>query len=207
MGARHGFKYTALRPQLVTGPTPGALNVLPAIGVYAAIRHEKGEPFSFPGGPPFVWETADADLVADVLVWAAESPQAANEAFNITNGDVFEWRSVWPALAETLGVQTGPDTPMSVATYIEKNAGVWNQIVAKYDLRSRNLRALVGHGDQHADFAFAYGAPEGPRAFVSTIKLRQAGFTKTIDTEQAFRNALHSLSERKLLPPTTNRIQ
>jgi len=30
---RHGFKYTALRPQLVTGPTPGALNVLPAIGV------------------------------------------------------------------------------------------------------------------------------------------------------------------------------
>ena len=30
MGARHGFNYTALRPQLVTGATPGALNVLPA---------------------------------------------------------------------------------------------------------------------------------------------------------------------------------
>jgi nucleoside-diphosphate-sugar epimerase len=29
MGARHGFTYTALRPQLVTGETPGALNVLP----------------------------------------------------------------------------------------------------------------------------------------------------------------------------------
>ena len=38
------LNYTALRPQLVTGPTPGALNVLPAIGVYAAIRREKGEP-------------------------------------------------------------------------------------------------------------------------------------------------------------------
>jgi Putative DNA-binding domain len=47
MGAQHGFNYTALRPQLVTGPTPGALNVLPAIGVYAAIRREKGEPFGF----------------------------------------------------------------------------------------------------------------------------------------------------------------
>src|SRR5579859_5717583 len=188
-GAKHGFTDTVLRPQLVTGETPGALNVLPAIGVYAAIRREKGEPFSFPGGPSFVWESADANLVADVMVWAAESPQAANEAFNITNGDVFEWRSVWPALAETLGVHTGPDEPMSVAAYIEKNADVWDQIVAKYNLRSQNLRALVGHGDQHADFAFAYGAPEGPRAFVSTIKLRQAGFTKTIDTEQAFRNA------------------
>jgi len=205
MGAQHGFKYTALRPQLVTGPTPGALNVLPAIGVYAAIRREKGEPFSFPGGPSFVWEAADADLVADLMVWAAQSPQAANEAFNITNGDVFEWRSLWPALAETLGVETGPDMPTSVAAYLENNADAWIRIVAKYGLRSRNLRELVGHGDQHADFAFAYGAPEGPRAFVSTIKLRQAGFTKTIDTEDSFRNALRSLIDRKLLPAPQGR--
>jgi nucleoside-diphosphate-sugar epimerase len=91
-GAKHGFTYTALRPQLVTGETPGALNVLPAIGVYAAIRREKGEKFGFPGGPSFVWESADANLVAQVMVWAAQAPQAANEIFNITNGDVFEWR-------------------------------------------------------------------------------------------------------------------
>jgi nucleoside-diphosphate-sugar epimerase len=160
MGARHGFNYTALRPQLVTGPTPGALNVLPAIGVYAAIRREKGEPFSFPGGPSFVWEAADADLVGDVMVWAAQSPQAANQAFNITNGDVFEWRSVWPAVAETLGVETGEDAPMSVASYLEKNADIWTRIVAKYDLRTRNLGEFVGMGDQHVDFAFAYGAPQ-----------------------------------------------
>jgi nucleoside-diphosphate-sugar epimerase len=201
MGARYGFRYTALRPQLVTGPTPGALNILPSIGAYAAIRREKAEPFSFPGGPSFVWEAADADLVADVMLWAAQSAQAANEAFNITNGDVFEWRSLWPALAETLGIEPGPDTPMSLATYLKENAGVWSSIVAKYDLRSLNLHELVGYGDQHADFAFAYGAPEGPRAFVSTIKLRQAGFTKTIDTETSFRNALQSLIDRKLLAP------
>jgi nucleoside-diphosphate-sugar epimerase len=201
MGAKHGFNYTALRPQLVTGPTPGALNVIPAIGVYAAIRREKGEPFGFPGGPSFVWEAADADLVADVMVWAAQSPQATNEAFNITNGDVFEWRNVWPVIAETLGVEIGPDLPTSVTAYINENADVWDKIVAKYHLRSRNLRGLVGQGDQHADFAFAYGAPQGPRAFVSTVKLRQAGFTKTIDTEVSFRNALQSLIDHKLLPP------
>jgi nucleoside-diphosphate-sugar epimerase len=205
MGAKHGFNYTALRPQLVTGPTPGALNVLPAIGVYAAIRRERGEPFGFPGGPSFVWEAADADLVADVAVWAAQSPQAANEAFNITNGDVFEWRNVWPGIAETLGAKAGPDTPMSVTAYIAENADIWDKIVAKYGLRSRSLRELVGQGDQHADFAFAYGAPAGPRAFVSTVKLRQAGFTKTIDTEVSFRNALQSLIDRKLLPPASKR--
>ena len=201
MGAKHGFNYTALRPQLVTGPTPGALNVIPAIGVYAAIRREKGEPFGFPGGPSFVWEAADADLVADVMVWAAQSPQAANEAFNITNGDVFEWRNVWPGMAETLGVKAGPDMPTSVTAFLAENADVWDKIVARYGLRSQNLRQLVGQGDQHADFAFAYGAPAGPRAFVSTVKLRQAGFTKTIDTEVSFRNALQCLIDHKLLPP------
>jgi nucleoside-diphosphate-sugar epimerase len=201
MGAKHGFTYTALRPQLVTGPTPGVLNVLPAVGVYAAIQREKGEPFSFTGGPSFVWEAADADLVADVMVWAAQSPQAANDAFNITNGDVFEWRNVWPALAKTFGVETGPDTPMSLAAYLADHSDLWDRIVTKYGLRPLSLRQLVGHGDQHADFAFAYGAPEGPRAFVSTIKLRQAGFTKVVDTEDAFRNALQSLIDHKFLPP------
>lgn len=204
MGAKHGFNYTALRPQLVTGPTPGALNVLPAIGVYAAIRREKCEPFGFPGGPSFVWEAADTDLVADVMVWAAQSPKAANEAFNINNGDVFEWRNVWPALARTLGVETGPDMPTRVADYLKENAHVWDRIVARHGLRSGNLQELIGQGDQHADFAFAYGAPAGPRAFVSTVKLRQAGFTKTTDTEDSFGSALQSLIDRKLLPPAAN---
>jgi nucleoside-diphosphate-sugar epimerase len=201
MGAQHGFTWTALRPQLVTGAVPGALNVLPAIGVYAAIRREKGEPFSFPGGPSFVWEAADAGIVGDVAVWAAESPQAANDAFNITNGDVFEWRNAWPRMAKTLGVETGPDEPQSLAAYLADNADVWDKIVEKYGLRQLSLREVVGEGDQHADFAFAYGAPEGPRAFVSTIKLRQAGFTKVADTEVTFQRALQTLIDRKFLPP------
>ena len=200
MGAKHGFTYTALRPQLVTGQTPGALNVLPAIGVYAAIRREKGQAFSFPGGPSFVWEAADANLVGQVMVWAAQTPQAASEIFNITNGDVFEWRSVWPALAETLGVELGPDEPTSLAAYIRDNADVWSRIVAKYDLVSGDLRFFVGQGDQHADFAFAYGAPAGPVAFVSTVKLRKAGFNAAIDTREAFSAALQSFIDRKLLP-------
>jgi nucleoside-diphosphate-sugar epimerase len=200
-GAEHGFTYTALRPQLVTGETQGALNVLPAIGVYAAIRREKGEPFSFPGGPSFVWEAADAHLLGQVMLWAAAAPQAANEIFNVTNGDVFAWRSVWPAMAETLGVEWGSDEPTSLAGYLRDNADVWSRIVTKYGLASADLREFVGQGDQHADFAFAYGAPAGPVAFVSTIKLRKAGFNAAIDTRDAFCDALQSFIDRKLLPP------
>src|SRR3984893_15031892 len=131
---------------------------------------------------------------ADAL--ATHDPNRSSESV-----DIRALKELAALLAETLGVQTGPDRPTSMAAYLEENADVWDQIVAKYDLRSRNLRELIGQGDQHADFAFAYGAPEGPRAFVSTIKLRQAGFTKTIDTEDSFRSALQSLIDHKLLPP------
>jgi nucleoside-diphosphate-sugar epimerase len=203
-GAKHGFTYTVLRPQVVTGKTAGALNVLPAIGVYAAIRREKGGPFSFPGGPAFVWEAADADLLGQVMLWAAQAPQAANEVFNITNGDVFAWRSVWPAMGERLGIDVGADEPMSLARYIRDNADVWGKVVAKHGLASGDLRSFVGQGDQHADFAFAYGAPAGPVAFVSTIKLRKAGFNAAVDTRDAFCGALQSFIDRKLLPPARN---
>ena len=60
---------------------------------------------------------------------------------------------------------------------------------------------VFGRVGGQADFAFAYGASEGPRAFVSTIKLRQAGFTKVMDTQDSFRNALQSLIDHKFLPP------
>src|SRR5260370_1956105 len=77
-GAKHGFTYTVLRPQLVTGETQGALNVLPAIGVYAAIRREKGEPFSFPAGPSFVCEAAAPKLFGHAIACPPQSPHSPN---------------------------------------------------------------------------------------------------------------------------------
>jgi hypothetical protein len=107
-------------------------------------------------------------------------------------------------MAETIGVDAGADEPMSLATYIRDNADVWAKVVVKYSLASGDLRSFVGQGDQHADFAFAYGAPAGPVAFVSTIKLRKAGFNAAVDTRDAFRAALQSFINRKLLPPARN---
>jgi hypothetical protein len=104
-------------------------------------------------------------------------------------------------MAKTLGVKLGSDEPTSLADYIQDNADVWSKIVTKYGLASGDLRAFVGQGDQHADFAFAYGAPAGPVAFVSTVKLRKAGFNAAIDTRDAFCAALQSFIDKGLLPP------
>src|SRR6202008_2518417 len=102
---------------------------------------------------------------------------------------------------EPLGVRFGRDEPASLAAYLRDNAELWSKIVAKYGLVSGDLRAFVGQGDQHADFAFAYGAPAGPVAFVSTVKLRKAGFNAAVDTRDAFPAGLQSFIDRKLLPP------
>jgi hypothetical protein len=41
-------------------------------------------------------------------------------------------------------------------------------------------------------------------AFVSTIKLRTAGFNAAVDTRDAFCGALQSFIDRKLPPPARN---
>ncbi|MFD2349536.1 hypothetical protein ACFSTC_09360 [Nonomuraea ferruginea] len=97
---------------LVGGATGSAMNVVPVIGVYAALCARLGLPFGFPGGRSYVWEAVDARIVASALSWARSSPAARGETFNITNGDVFEWRDLWPAIAAELGMEpSGRHTP------------------------------------------------------------------------------------------------
>ena len=103
------FTTTILRPQVVYGESLGSpMNLIPAIGAYAALRRERGLPLAFPGGATRVSEAVDADLLARVIDWAGCSEAARDEVFNVTNGDVFTWRAVWPAIAEALGMETGP---------------------------------------------------------------------------------------------------
>ncbi|WP_214368932.1 SDR family oxidoreductase [Pseudonocardia sp. H11422] len=201
--AAKGFDFTIFRPQLIVGPNTGVvMNLPPVIGVYAAICKEEGRPFGFPGGIPYVWEAVDCRLVAGAIRWAAEAPAAAGQHFNLTNGEVFAWRDLWPAFAEELGVELGPDEPVSLGEYLPSKADVWDKIVAKHGLRQNSITDILGESHYYADFCMAYGAEEPPPpAFVSTVKIKQAGFTETWDTEESFRHWLRVLIERRILPP------
>jgi nucleoside-diphosphate-sugar epimerase len=201
--AREGWQFSIWRPQLIVGLNYGVvMNLPPIIGAYAAICREEGRPFGFPGGVPFVWEAVDTRLVAKALVWGATAPNAAGETFNLTNGEVFEWRNLWPAMAATLGVEPGPDTPVSMANSLPAKADVWDRIVEKHDLRRVSMSELVGQSHYCADFCFAYGAEKmPPPAFVSTVKIKQAGFCDAYDPEASFCHWLQVLIARKVLPP------
>jgi len=199
---RAGFTFTIVRPQLIVGPNWGVvMNLPPIIGVYAALCRDEGRPFAFPGGVAYVWEAADCRLVADVLHWATTAPSAAGETFNVTNGDVFAWRSLWPAMAEVLGVETGEDEPLRLSRWLPERAGRWDDLVRRHRLRPLALADLLGESHHYADLCFATGstAPRPP-TFLSTVKLRQAGFTGVYDTEESFCHWLGVLVERGVLP-------
>jgi nucleoside-diphosphate-sugar epimerase len=200
--AEKSFHFTIFRPQLIVGPAIGvAMNLPPIIGVYAAVCREERRPFSFPGGPPFVFEAVDTRLVADAILWATQTPAAAGEHFNLTNGEVFSWRDLWPALADELGIEVGPDAPLSLAQHLPTKSDLWNSVVAKHGLRRNRIEDILGESHYYADFCMAYGADEPPSpAFVSTVKIKQAGFTETWDTELSFRHWLRVLIDRRILP-------
>jgi nucleoside-diphosphate-sugar epimerase len=199
------WHWTVWRPQLILGESLGShMNVLPAIGVYAALRRKAGLPLSFPGGPPFVLEAIDADMLARACEWAATSPASHNEIFNITNGDVFVWQNVWPAIADALGMKIGAPEPHSLGEEMPKREAEWAALVKKYQLRSpTSLREFVGQSFIVADFSFGYGSrdPSPPPMLVSTIKLRQAGFHECMDTEDCFRKWFKRFQELRWLPP------
>jgi nucleoside-diphosphate-sugar epimerase len=186
--ARDGWAFTIWRPQLIVGPNYGVvMNLPPIIGAFAAICREEGRPFGFPGGASWVWEAVDTRLVADALVWGATAANAKGETFNLTNGEVFEWRDLWPSFAEVLGVRPSPDHPVRLAEFLPAKADVWDRIVAKHGLRKVPMSELVGESHHYADFCFAYGTTSAPPpAFVSTVKIKQAGFVQVYDIEETF---------------------
>jgi nucleoside-diphosphate-sugar epimerase len=178
------------------------MNVIPALGVYAALRREAGLDLPFPGGAPRVAQAIDADLLARVIAWAGEAASARNEIFNITNGDVFVWENIWPAIARSLGMRPGGHVPLSLDHDIRPREAEWETIRARYGLRSGNLRDFVGLSFEYADYTMGYGRDQpGPPAIVSTIKLMQAGFTEVIDTEAMFAKTFAEFQANRLLPP------
>ena len=204
--AQHGeaWHWSILRPVLIVGASVGsAMNVIPALGAYAALMRRAGKRrLDYPGGAARVAQAVDADLLARAIAWAGRSPRARNEIFNVTNGDVFAWPNVWPAIAEALGFEPGDAVPLSLDREIRPQEAAWAEICTAHGLRAGSLRDFVGLSFEYADYTMSHGRTEpGPPAIVSTIKLMQAGFCEVMDTEAMFRKALAEMQALKLLPP------
>jgi nucleoside-diphosphate-sugar epimerase len=196
------WHWSILRPVLIVGEAMGgAMDLIPPLGVYAAMLREQGRALDYPGGAARVSQAVDVDLLARAIAWSGESPKAANEIFNVTNGDVFVWPNVWPAIADALGFAAGAHVPLALDKEIRPREAEWAEVRAQHGLVSGTLKEFVGLSFEYADYTMGYGRTQpGPPALVSTIKLMQAGFTEVMDTEAMFAKAIAEMQARKLLP-------
>jgi nucleoside-diphosphate-sugar epimerase len=199
--ARGGWAFTILRPQIILGYASGSpMNIIAAIGAYAAIQRACGLPLSFPGGGRYVNAASDSRLIARAVQWAGTHPVAFGETYNVVNGDVLVWQDVWSAIAARFGMPVGEPRPMRLADEMPAHEATWGELVRRHGLRSTTLSAMVGSSWQFADRNLAAGQPDPVDRVVSPVKLRQAGFTGCQDTEASLLYWLERMQQARLLP-------
>ena len=197
------WSWTVWRPGLVVGMAiGGAMNIIAAIGVYAAVLKARGEALHYPGGIVPIFEATDTELMARAFDWGGEAPEAANQIFNLTNGEVFDFRDLWPVIAESLGMEAGRERPMGMAEAMPQFAADWDRIRDKHGLRAPDMASFVGQSFQFADFCLAHGndAVLTP-AVMSSVKVRQAGFGEAMYTDAMFAKWFARYQRDGLLPP------
>jgi len=198
--ALDGFKWSIHRPHTVIGKAVGnAMNLGTTLAVYATICKETGRKFQWPGSAA-QWnglsDVTDANVLAEHLIWASTTKAARNEAFNIVNGDVFRWSRLWKRIAayfdvESLGFE-GKIQPLEKE--LANDAGIWQQIAKKNDLKEENLNRLASAWHTDLDL----GRPI--EVMTDMSKSRKLGFTIYQDTEESFFELFDKLRFAKLIP-------
>jgi len=193
------WTWTVLRPQVVCGLAIGSpMNVIAGLGVFAAISREYGMPLRFPGGDARIGEATDARIIAKAIEWAAKDKRAADQVFNITNGDVYQWEVIWPRIAKLFDMEVGTRHPISLARTMPANAHFWPKISQKHGLEPYSFEQLVPSWG-FIDFVLGHGQRPNPH-HMSTIKARKAGFQECIDTEEMFVELIQEMQARRYLP-------
>jgi nucleoside-diphosphate-sugar epimerase len=102
------WRWTHLVPPHLTGFAAGnPMNLALSVAVYASLVREAGLRLDFPGTAAAVGamtQIVDAGQLAEAAAWAATTPHAAGEVFNVANVDPTRWSHLWPAFADYFGV-------------------------------------------------------------------------------------------------------
>lgn len=190
--------WTAVRPHSICGLTVGTpLNIISILAAYGAILKELGLPFTFPGRPGAwnaLYQLTDAQVLARGMEWTATTPACAGQAFNLTNGDLFRWRYVWPALAEHFAMPLGEPEPRDLVAFMADKAPVWDRVVERQGLRPTRL-------SQMADWAVANYFFGAEWDIVSDMtKTHRHGFVPAVDSQAMLLRLLSGMREQRFVP-------
>ncbi len=198
--ARDGFSWSVHRPHTIIGKAVGnAMNMGTTLAVYATICRETGRPFYFPGSA-VQWNSltdmTDARQLARHLLWAAITPAAHNQAFNVVNGDIFRWSWMWQRIANWFGIEPAPfgGSMQPLEVQMAGDADLWRRIAARESLAEVDLSRLASPWHTDADL----GRPI--ECVTDMSKSRRLGFTPYQATDDAFFDLFAQLRTDRLIP-------
>lgn len=198
--ARDGFTWNIHRPHTLIGKTIGnAMNMGTTLAVYASICKHEGIPFIWPGSEAQwngISDVTDAKVLADQIIWAASNPEANNQAFNSTNGDVFRWKWLWPKIADWFEIESegynGTIKPLE--TVLDKKQTIWTEITKEHQLIEEDLSQLASAWHTDLDLSRPL------EVMTSMSASRKLGFTTYKDTKESFFELFAQLRNDKIIP-------
>lgn len=193
------WAWTIIRPTVIYGYAGGnSMNLTLVIGIFAAISKELGVPLRFPGTEiayRTLFQAVDADLVARAILWAGDHDVARNQAYNITNGDLFRWSRMWPHIADLFGMQHAEPQRIPLAEFMEEKELLWKKMQKKYALKPILYKDL-------ANWKFGERALNREWDNIrDTTKLRDHGFDGYDDTFKMFARHFEYLRRNAIIPP------
>jgi nucleoside-diphosphate-sugar epimerase len=196
------WTWSSARPHAVCGFAVGnPMNLVMAIAVYATISKAIGLPLRFPGTEASyraLYQCTDSALLAKAVLWMVTSPRCANQAFNITNGDLIRWENVWPRFADYFEMQVGPRQHIQLSKMMHDKKPIWDELVARHGLMPIPYADIVRWN--YGDYVFSTGYD----VISSTMKAREFGFGEFLDTERMFLRQFDELRANKIIPPASN---
>jgi hypothetical protein len=211
------WTYNIVRPEAIIGSTdkPNGMNTALTLAMYFLVCKELGVAAPMPTNEAY-WDGYDdvsyAPLIAEFSVFVSTQPKCANEAFNLTNGDYFSWRYMWPRLAEYFGVRNSearafsqPRPERGTVLLDGVSLGEW----ASEDKREVWQKLCERTGAPGATATWEFGTwryqdwvfQRSWSATLSINKARKFGWTGHIDSFDCFVKTFVKFEQLGLIPP------
>ncbi len=192
------WAWSAARPHAISGFAIGnPMNLVMVLAVYATVSKTLGLPLRHPGtraNAHALFQVTDTKHLSKAVLWMSTDKGAANQAFNITNGDTFRWENMWPHIADYFDMDLAPAQKIDLPLMMADKAGLWGELVQEHELQDIPWDQLVGWN--YGAFVFT---PEFD-IISSTTKARRFGFHDVVDSREMFLRQFDELREARVIP-------
>jgi nucleoside-diphosphate-sugar epimerase len=208
------WTYNVIRPQAIMGWTqkPNGMNSALTLALYFMICKELNVEAPMPTNQVF-WNGLDdiafAPIIADLTIYASTTAECANQAFNVSNGDVFRWKDFWPKLAKYFGAKANSDQKFSkpdpapgtlqqefsLVNWYQDKEKVWDELCTR--LEAPNAKATFQYGTwQFQDWVFR----RSWYVTLNTEKARRYGWKARIDDYECMVACFEQFQKAGLIP-------